>query len=293
MHVVIGGATGMPFAGTIIVSTVLLRFLLTLPPTIYQHQVLARYTRLQPTIKQWTSAIQHKVIIESKRARRSADETNTLIKAGVTEKRLELTQREFGQFLFPIWMVGQEKVEKYSLVLRSQGVHLLQIPLWVSMSLMLRRLGDPALTDPLLFDQLCNGGMLWFSNLAIPDVWYGLPLVAGIANLTNIEINGLIRHARLGAQREEASKMTTTLRGLSLAMVWVGSTVPSALCLFWATSSVYGVAQNLLMQVPAVRDAFDIPRVESDKAAQLKQLPKHAKDAFSDFASEVRDKNKT
>lgn len=39
MHVVIGGATGMPFAGTIIVSTVLLRFLLTLPPTIYQHQV--------------------------------------------------------------------------------------------------------------------------------------------------------------------------------------------------------------------------------------------------------------
>ena len=51
------------------------------------------------------------------------------------------------------------------------------------MSLMLRRLGDPALTDPLLFDQLCNGGMLWFSNLAIPDVWYGLPLVAGIANL--------------------------------------------------------------------------------------------------------------
>ena len=87
--------------------------------------------------------------------------------------------------------------------------------------------------------------------------------------------------------------MTTTLRGLSLAMVWVGSTVPSALCLFWATSSVYGVAQNLLMQVPAVRDAFDIPRVESDKAAQLKQLPKQAKDAFSDFASEVRDKNKT
>ena len=37
--------------------------------------------------RQWTSAIQHKVIIESKRARRSADETNTLIKAGVTEKR--------------------------------------------------------------------------------------------------------------------------------------------------------------------------------------------------------------
>ena len=120
----------------------------------------------------------------------------------------------------------------------------------------------------------------------------GRPLIAGIANLINIEINGLIRHARVGTQREEASKMTTTLRGLSLAMVWVGSTVPSALCLFWATSSVYGVAQNLFMQVPAVRSTFDIPYVKSDESAQLKKLPKHAKDALTDFATEVREKNK-
>ena len=60
MHSMLGAA-GMPFGGTLIASTVLLRFALTMPPTIYQHQVLARYTRLQPTIKQWSSAIQHKV----------------------------------------------------------------------------------------------------------------------------------------------------------------------------------------------------------------------------------------
>lgn len=58
--------------------------------------------------------------------------------------------------------------------------------------------------------------------------------------------------------------ITNVFRGLSLVMVPVACTVPSALTVYWVASSSYGLVQNLLLASPQVKRAFGIPKIQSE-----------------------------
>lgn len=49
------------------------------------------------------------------------------------------------------------------------------------------------------------------------------------------------------------------------------------LCLYWSTSSVYGVVQNLVMQQPRVRRALKIPYAEGESKTPISDMIKTAK----------------
>ena len=44
--------------------------------------------------------------------------------------------------------------------------------IWVSLSFALRGLTDPNEASLALLNEFLHGGGLWFTNLAVPDVWY-------------------------------------------------------------------------------------------------------------------------
>ena len=147
-------------------------------------------------------------------------------------------------------------------------------------------------SSPALLAALSDGGSLWFPNLLEPDVWYGLPLVVGGASLVNTELNGLIRGSRATETVGEPSILVTALRGASMAMVWVASSVPAAMSLFWATSAMYSVGQNVLLMYPSARARLGIPRTPSDSDTPIADLLRTARLAgrrFYERASQAGD----
>lgn len=169
-----------------------------------------------------------------------------------------------------------------------------------------------------------SSGTLWFANLATPDVWYGLPLITAAANLANLEINGLMArptssaagaaapapspHLDPASDDDSGSTPLTisdpidrkairdhVLKGffrlLSVSMVWIGTQLPAAVCLYWAVSSCYGVAQNLAFRLPAVRRAGGIPKTLSESDTPFADMGQRAGEEWRMFREDLR-KNK-
>lgn len=58
--------------------------------------------------------------------------------------------------------------------------------------------------------------------------------------------------------------VTNVFRGLSVFMVPVACSVPSALTVYWVASSSYGLMQNIVLASPQVKRAFGIPKTQSE-----------------------------
>eukprot|EP00039_Didymoeca_costata_P008352 m.110701 g.110701 ORF g.110701 m.110701 type:complete len:336 (+) comp14049_c0_seq1:318-1325(+) len=283
----IQSTSGMSWGCVIVSTTAAARIILTGPPSIYQQKILARFELLGPTMFKWQNAVKHKTASECRRLNLSLEETNRILKEKWGDKFSEIMHKEFGRTLLPTKLLGSERAHKFSLVLRQQGVLLAQIPLWISMSLAIRGLVDAsAATDEVML-ALSTGGFLWFPNLLLCDNWYGLPLITAASNLFNVEFNSLMRSHHKGKSKG-VPKIKTMLRGLSFAILYIGTQVPSAVCLFWSVSSMYSVMQNLLLNFASVRYALGIPRTPHDTANPITALPSLVRGAIRDFRKEIR-----
>jgi membrane protein insertase Oxa1/YidC/SpoIIIJ len=169
--------------------------------------------------------------------------------------------------------------------------------------------------------EFATGGALWFNNLAVPDVWYGLPLITAVANLANLELNGLgaTRPQVSGspsapAQQQQQQDPETpgegrsgltwsdpvdnkvmrdhAVRGfvrlLSISMVWIGTQLPAGVCFYWCVSACYGVVQNLAFLFPGVRRAAAIPRTSSEVDRPMADLAAKARKEWATFFADLK-----
>lgn len=58
--------------------------------------------------------------------------------------------------------------------------------------------------------------------------------------------------------------ITNVFRGLSICLVPVACSVPSALNVYWVASSSYGLMQNLILASPQVKRTFGIPLTQTE-----------------------------
>jgi inner membrane protein COX18 len=68
---------GLPWWGTIVTSTLLLRTSLTLPIAIYQQRSLGRMLQLAPMVQSWQTTLNSKILNEAKEKGWSHKEYNT------------------------------------------------------------------------------------------------------------------------------------------------------------------------------------------------------------------------
>ncbi len=105
------------------------------------------------------------------------------------------------------------------------------------------------------YHELSTEGFLWFPNLSLADPTVILPLTVGSLYLANVFVHAN-NHAE-GQQRPKSAKVWTgALSGLAVAMMYFATYVPSAISLYWATSAGTGLAINLLLMSPKIRNAF-------------------------------------
>lgn len=235
--------TGLPWWASIITYTICLR-LITIPTQVYQQKIQARLDRIAT---KELPALSEKVLREVNAKR---------VKLKLTER---LAQRHY--------LVGCKREFKRLYLrdnchpLKTTVVVWLQIPLWVCQSVAIRNIvslqPEPnSIRAMVALTQLSVGGILWIPNLIEPDVSYILPVWLGLVNLANIEVMML---EKSGQKSTLLVAATAFFRLISVASIPICAMVPSALAVYWCTSSTLAFAQNLMLMSPRVKRFFGIP----------------------------------
>ncbi|XP_029917940.1 cytochrome c oxidase assembly protein COX18, mitochondrial [Myripristis murdjan] len=229
-------SSGLPWWAGIMVTTLAVRTLVTLPLAAYQQVIIAKVEALQPEISALARRVRH-AVSERGRERGWSD----------TQCRLQFKQHLRRQ-------VSHLYVRENCHPFKASLLVWVQLPVWVSLSVALRNLSVGSAHSGLQAE-LAAGGALWFPDLTLPDSTWILPVCLGITNLLIVEIFSL--------QKLEVSRfrrfVTNSVRGFSLLMIPIAATVPSCVCVYWLTSSLLGLAHNLVLRSPALRRRCGLP----------------------------------
>lgn len=137
---------------------------------------------------------------------------------------------------------------------------LVQAPIFMSMFFGLRRIGDT-------YPEVMTGGTLWFPDLTAMDPilcnTFGVTFLPGV--LPIIASAGLLLNVELGAETgvrndPNMDKMKTVMRFVSVAMLPVTYTFPTAVFVYWISTNTFSTVQILLLRSDALRTTFDIPK---------------------------------
>jgi len=258
--------TGLPWWGSLVLSTALFRLVLTLPAHITQQKVLAkRYLLTQEMKNEILPAIQ------------KGTDRQVIINKWSEEK----AKRSFKRVAA---LVHKQKVEEYNChFLKLFLPTFTQIPFWILASVGIRNMAtlrhSPARVEACpveeRFIQMSAEGLFWCPNLSAPDPTFILPVLVGVTFASTIFVSSV----KTGVQKEQSGflqkysrAVTGGLYGLSLVMIPISSYVPSAMALYWATSGAMGVLINLLLLHPPVRRAVRIPKIPSEVEEPYKIL---------------------
>nr|XP_056713834.1 cytochrome c oxidase assembly protein COX18, mitochondrial [Euleptes europaea] len=246
-------ASGLPWWASVVAASALLRTGLTLPLAAQQARVLAKLENLQPELGGLARRLRQEVSACAQQRGWSEAAARFHFKKNLKRIVSELYVRDnchpFKASLL-IWI---------------------QVPVWVFVSIALRNfsIGRAAsATGFLIQKQLSMGGTLWFMDLTAPDHTLILPITLGLLNLLIVEIF-VLQKTRLS----RFQKYTTHFfRGMSVLMVPIAASVPSAMALYWVSSSFMGLSHNLLLRSPAFRRLCRIPRTKSDSDTPYRDI---------------------
>ncbi|KAF8626665.1 hypothetical protein AX15_004756 [Amanita polypyramis BW_CC] len=114
--------------------------------------------------------------------------------------------------------------------------------------------------------QLQNSGLDILPDLTVPDPYMVLPIA--LCAMVNAQIS--VGAAELNLkERPESGHIMNGLRVLSILGVWVMGSFPSGLMVSLLVTSTATTIQSLVLQIPAVRRALNIPVVPSEHKGKL------------------------
>ena len=132
---------------------------------------------------------------------------------------------------------------------RAIALPLVQIPLFMSMFFGLQKM-------PRLFpEELSNGGILWFTDLTVPDPTYALPIISAGSFLASIEMN---KAQTMASNPQQGMIMTNVFRVLAVLIVPMTIHFPTCVYCYWATNNFLTTAQGWVLQQPSVKKALGI-----------------------------------
>ncbi|XP_064091224.1 cytochrome c oxidase assembly protein COX18, mitochondrial-like isoform X2 [Macrobrachium nipponense] len=255
---VIHDSLHIPWWSSIIISTIMLRGLLTFPLAVYQNYILSKVENLKGELDVLAKELGRETALATKKFGWTQTHARYMFHRSLRKLRKELIIREN---CHPF---------KASLVLW------FQIPLWVGMSVSLRNMASMMphqdTAAQILYLELSTGGVSWIPNLIEVDHSLILPFAMGITNLLITEVNAL---SRVSKSRMQVI-LTNVFRGISIAIIPLAATMPSCVVLYWVTSSVCALIQNLALMHPQLRQACGIPKTPS-------QMPKPYQHLLSQF----------
>ncbi|KAL6449108.1 hypothetical protein ACFW04_000660 [Cataglyphis niger] len=240
--------TGLPWWSVIVLTTIMMRTAITLPLSLYQQYIFAKLENLKSEMDE--------IVKEMK------IETNYGIYKYNWSK--EYARRLYNHSMKKQWnkLIVRENCHPA----KASILVLVQIPLWISLSMSIRNLcymlpkqdADAYTT----YQEFTTDGFLWLTNLTVADPFV-LPIAMGLFNLAIIEITYMNRAKELTKWKQY---LTYFFRIVAIGMIPIAMYVPSCLSLYWATSSAFGLFQNLVLLSPKLRRFARVPVTISESS---------------------------
>ncbi|KAL8785364.1 MAG: hypothetical protein Q9213_003429 [Squamulea squamosa] len=287
-HALITGlhtVTGLPWAATLPLTALLVRFGLVAPLSSYAHSVSQKRQKHYPVINAWRYIYQNKVMENERKEKKGPKECQRLLRNMLMKKSNEIytrtgTQRwkSFLPYLqFPIWLTVIETIRRMSgaqeglvgLLQKSVTWGEPEDPLFDRKDSKSMTFGEqafeaddsqvsPAHVDSMpseglqppvvpIEPTLATEGTLWFPDLLVPDPHLYLPFILSLtlfANITHVE-----RTARKLGTKPTAfrRRLGNAFKIVALAVGPLTLSMPSAIHLYWISSSVFALGYNALM----------------------------------------------
>lgn len=245
----------IPWWMSIIISTIMLRGIITFPLAVYQNYIFARIENLKPEMDTLIKELKKETAV-------------AIRKFGWDEVH---ARRMFNRSAKRIWkeLIIRDNCHPF----KASLLLWVQIPLWVATSMSFRNMASMMphqdAAAQILFMELSTGGVSWIPNLTEVDHSFILPVAMGITNLLITEVNVL---SRLQPGSRAQNIITNVFRFISIAIIPIAATVPSCVVLYWVTSSVCGLTQNLALMHPRLRQACGIPLTASQNPTPYQHL---------------------
>lgn len=257
----------LPWWALIPTSTFILRTIYTLPLSILQRKRLQKQKEFKAIISGTNPILKLNLGKEVMKAKaelaRITSDPNILENAKATA--LQNPKATMGyEAILTLSAKETRKVQKA--LFKKHGIQLwknlilpsCQIPLWIVMSLTMRDLSGWLSWDKLsntpLDSSLYNEGILWFSDLTTFDQMHIIPIVYGIIYLCNIEWTAksleLLQLVQRNTLRPTIIDSLTNLSRMSVVfMMAISFHAPTALTLYWISSQLYSLIQNVLLDL--------------------------------------------
>ncbi|SNX82130.1 related to OXA1 - cytochrome oxidase biogenesis protein, mitochondrial [Melanopsichium pennsylvanicum] len=219
----VGTHTGLPWWGTIAFTTVALRLFIA-PISISGQKNAIRLGNIQPEMKRNMDDIKHYKAAGDQMA---------------MQKSVMATQK----------LLRDNKANP----LRSFVPVLVQLPLMFSFFLALERIAKAGSYS------FAHGGPFWTMDLTIPDPTYILPAVSTLATFAVAEL-GFKVGTTTQSDPAQSQMMKYIFRGFMPILLWISTTFPSGVLVYWATTNMYSLLQLMVMQTPIVRKWAKFPK---------------------------------
>lgn len=250
--------TGLPWVATIPCFAFVARMFILSPVTIYLHRLNSRRATLKPALLAWVHVIRIKVQQEhgakgpdfchkelAKQHARKSNEINRRHGTQLSRNLLSLVQLPF--FLIIVETLRKMCGANKGLLglVTDRGSQDYQS---IIEAIPLEQLIAPDLGNDLLpFEESFGSeGALWFPDLLVPDPMMILPFTLSACLFLNI----YYQTSRYEGMSESKwmRRLSSSLKVLALASGPMTLQVPSAMLLYWISSSLFGLGQLVLMQ---------------------------------------------
>ncbi|XP_029171298.1 cytochrome c oxidase assembly protein COX18, mitochondrial isoform X2 [Nylanderia fulva] len=238
--------TGLPWWSVIVLTTIMMRTMITLPLALYQQYIFAKLENLKYEMDEIVKELKIETNYGIHKYNWPKDYARRLYNHSAKKQWNKLIIRE-----------NCHPAKASILVLA-------QIPLWISLSMSIRNLcymlPKQNVDAYTIYQQFITDGFLWLTNLTVADPFV-LPVAMGLFNLAIIEITYMNRVKELTKWKKY---LTYFFRITAIGMIPIAMYVPSCVSLYWATSSAFGLFQNLVLLSPKLRRFARVPRTTSE-----------------------------
>ena len=219
----VGTTTGLPWWGTIALTTVALRLLIS-PIGVAGQKNAIRLGNIQPQLKRNMDDIKH--------YKAAGDQMQMQKAVMATQKLLKDSKANPLKSFVPM---------------------LVQFPLMFSFFLALERIAKSGA------DSFAHGGPFWTPDLTVPDPTWILPAVSTLATFAVAEL-GFKVGTTAQSDAAQSQMIKYIFRGFMPILAWISTSFPSGVLVYWATTNLYSLAQLAVLQVPIVRKWVKFPK---------------------------------
>ena len=226
-------ACNLPWVVLIPLSTIALRTAITLPLSILQRKRSVKQNELRNVVSSITPVVKLRLA----QTQKVTPEQIMLLSVKETRKRQKKLFKKYG---VDMW--------------KNAMLPLVQVPLWVTISLSIRKLTENTL--PLRESNDVYNFIDPLIDLSLPysPLPLMMPIILGTMSMINVEYNGVMfskRNNNIGINNAKMNNAMSSILNVSRIssafMIGVSSQTSMLLSLYWITSQLYSLLQNLIL----------------------------------------------